>query len=1175
MVVFRAGQESGIKPSGMFRSAVRRDLLVVALVSACFVIAAGCGGGGSTASAPPPSAPPPSPDFTIASKPSSLSLVLGTAQPVQITAKPLNGFSGTISLNDGSLPAGVTVSPALPQDIGPSGLNLSIAAAANAPTGTSTILMSATSGSLQHPVNIGLTMANRANVFIDLPPGKVDVAQAGNASVAIDVNASGGIVDFNVLLQVVAPSGVTATLSNSNIPANTAVNVSLAASSSAITGPNTITLLATRSVDGVQVSADLPIYVDPAAGRIPGNRANWVRMGSNPSAVYYDSKRNHILASLPASNRVDVVDPTSGNLLSSIPVGVAGYEPNGKQLKSSSNLSSTLDGKSLLALGVGHISTIDLASMRVVGSRPLPMATFIGRTTPSPIFPSFLVAAAGGHMVLGSWGDSSFYNWDGVSNTASLHLISDLYSFDRNFDGTKVLVASGDSSGSYQLLDVASDSLTGQGAYSNAFVMTVRGNPVRDEWAVANSNGIDFLDHSLNLIARVPGFLVGSLTYWGMTYRSDGNYLYFVYSPTGLPFLITVDTTSHSVVRIAPATGTTLAYFRREPSEWVVQPFAADNNGLVFGLGEKGLVIDDSTYQVDPNQATSADFAIIATPDSGPKNGPTAVQITTQSYSAQPDVWFGVQRALVESLNASGQVSATAPTAQSSGPVNIRLFPPDGYAHLMPQAFTYGTILTSVRNSICPANGGCTADIFGFGLFGSDRNRTTVTIGGNSAPVQSVHYFNGDQPYPYPLQYVSVMVPPGLAGRADVTVKTAVGQATLPGGFTYAVSLQSYPSAQTYNALLYDEKRNVLYASTDSAISRYSVSSSSFLTPITPPSISGQNQFEGMSLTPDGSRLLVANKHDLSVAVIDPDNPASAQAIAVSATMVNPAGPVFVAATSAHKAIISLSGFTFPYTGSLFELDLNTSHIQPLTIPDAFASDSTRLSSTSDGSTVLVGGGYFWSAASRQFSSIADGFPGSGPSTAAGDGNVFAVGQGFIAPDGTSLVGEAIPDELGGSFNFFPNDSVLNDSGSLIFIPNGKSLLIFDSNHGDVLRSVSLPNQVNVWTKVIALNSTAQQVFLSDSQGLTVLNMAAAPLAIGSLSPSSVSSTGSSTVTVRGSGFNSGTAITIGGKAATSVFVDPNTLQVTTPANPAGRAQMIVENPDGETYTLDAAILYQ
>jgi hypothetical protein len=1146
---------------------------VLAWVSLCLLVVVGCGGGSSS------TVPPPPPDFSITIQPASLSLVLGTSSQVQINESSLNGFKGTVSLNASSLPAGVTISPALPQNVGPSGLSLSLAVAANANAGMFSVPLTATSGSLQHSASLQLTLGKRANVSLSVPNQKVNVARGASALANIWINSDGGIVDFNVQLQASVPGGIVATFSSASVSPNTQVGLTLATSMSALTGPGTVTVLATRSVDGVQVSASFPIYVDPPSGTIPGNRSNWVRMGSNPIAVYYDAPRNHVLASLPAMNRVQVMDPGTGNLVSSIPVSIANFAPNGVWLASSSNLSGSLDRKSLLALGSGHVATIDLASGLITAQQALPMAIPIGWTTPNPISPTFLVAASGGHMVFGSWGDSSFYNWDGVSPLASLHSISDLYSFDRSFDGTKVLVASGDTSGAYQLLDIASDTIAAKGNYSNATIMTVRGNPARSEWAVANSNGIDFLDANLNRIATVPASFVGSLTYWGMTYSVDGKYLYFGYAPTGLPFLVTVDDSTHQVIRIAPATGTTIAYYRRVPPEWIVQPFAADSSGLVFGLGEKGLVIDDSTYTVDPTQATPADYAIIATPDNGPLSGSTVVQITTQSYPAQPDVWFGTGRAVAESLNPSGQVSATTPSAPSLGPVNIKLFPPDGYTHVIPQAFTYGTMITSVRDSVCPASGGCTADIFGFGLFGSNSSQTALTIAGNAAPLQSTHYFNTDEPYPYPLQYVRVTVPPGLAGPADVSVKTGIGQATLRDGFLYASSLQSYPSAQGYNALLFDERRGILYASTNSGISRFSLSSSSFLAPITPPSITGQNLFETMSLTPDGSRLIVANKQDVSVAIIDPDNPTSAKAIAVPATGANAAGPVFVAATSTGKVLISVGGFIEPWVGPMFELDLATLQVQPLTFPGVFTGDGPRLSATADGSAILIRGSGgpvgMWRASTQQFFPLADNFAGSGLGSAAGDGNLFAVGLGFIAPDGTSTVGLGMPDELGGFQGVFPNDAALNDSGSLEFAPSGKSLFILDTHHGDVLRSVALPNQVNAWTKVIALDSSAEHVFLSDSQGLTVLSLAAAPLAIGSISPSIVATGGGTIVTVRGSGFQTGSVVTIGGAPATSVFVDANTLQVTVPANPTGAAQMIVKNPNGDSYQLDASVLYQ
>jgi hypothetical protein len=334
-----------------------------------------------------------------------------------------------------------------------------------------------------------------------------------------------------------------------------------------------------------------------------------------------------------------------------------------------------------------------------------------------------------------------------------------------------------------------------------------------------------------------------------------------------------------------------------------------------------------------------------------------------------------------------------------------------------------------------------------------------------------------------------------------------------------------------------------------------------------------------MSLTPDGSRLVVANKQDISVAIIDPDNPSNAQAIAIPAVSSNPGGPVFVAATATGKVLISIGGFSYPWTGPLYELDLATSQVQALTIPGTIPRDSMGLYPTSNGKTVFVRtyGGFagFWDPATGQFSGTNDNFAGSGLGAAAGDGNVFAVGLGFLAPGGSSLVGWGIPDELGGFQGIFPNQAALNDSGSLEFTADSNSLFIFDTYHGDLLRSLTLPSQVNVWTKTIALDSTAAHVFVSDSQGLTVLTLASPPLALGSVTPSIASVSGGTILSLRGSGFDPATTVDIGGKMATTAFVDANTLQVTAPANSVGPTQITLHKPGGESYQLDAAVVYQ
>jgi len=86
-----------------------------------------------------------------------------------------------------------------------------------------------------------------------------------------------------------------------------------------------------------------------------------------------------------------------------------------------------------------------------------------------------------------------------------------------------------------------------------------------------------------------------------------------------------------------------------------------------------------------------------------------------------------------------------------------------------------------------------------------------------------------------------------------------------------------------------------------------------------------------------------------------------------------------------------------------------------------------------------------------------------------------------------------------------------------------------------------------------------------------VLQLASVPLGIGSLNPANGPAAGGTTITLRGSGFQTGTKITLGGKSLTVSFKDVNTLTFTTPTVAAGPQQLVVTNPNGESVSLDAA----
>ncbi|MGC2816102.1 MAG: IPT/TIG domain-containing protein, partial [Candidatus Acidiferrum sp.] len=95
----------------------------------------------------------------------------------------------------------------------------------------------------------------------------------------------------------------------------------------------------------------------------------------------------------------------------------------------------------------------------------------------------------------------------------------------------------------------------------------------------------------------------------------------------------------------------------------------------------------------------------------------------------------------------------------------------------------------------------------------------------------------------------------------------------------------------------------------------------------------------------------------------------------------------------------------------------------------------------------------------------------------------------------------------------------------------------------------------------------------AQNAGITVVTLAKVPLGIGTLSPANGSAAGGTQIIITGSGFQSGTSVTIGGKTATATYKDMNTLTVVTPVLAVGTQRVTITNPDGEAVSLDAAFM--
>jgi hypothetical protein len=217
----------------------------------------------------------------------------------------------------------------------------------------------------------------------------------------------------------------------------------------------------------------------------------------------------------------------------------------------------------------------------------------------------------------------------------------------------------------------------------------------------------------------------------------------------------------------------------------------------------------------------------------------------------------------------------------------------------------------------------------------------------------------------------------------------------------------------------------------------------------------------------------------------------------------------------------------------------------------------------------------------------------------AGDGTAFAVQANgmtevYVADLSLSSV-PAAPELTQISGRVSVPGLVLHPSGALIYQPflagqpasagvrGGVDIL--DAHSGVLRLRILLPQQFmtdvdGLHGCFLATDENGQRLFaITSSDGtaqnaaLTVVQLAAVPLGIGTIQPATVSAAGGATLTIRGSGFTNATAVTLNAKSAAVSFKDANTLSVVTPALSVGPQRLALTNPDGETVSLDAALL--
>jgi len=408
--------------------------------------------------------------------------------------------------------------------------------------------------------------------------------------------------------------------------------------------------------------------------------------------------------------------------------------------------------------------------------------------------------------------------------------------------------------------------------------------------------------------------------------------------------------------------------------------------------------------------------------------------------------------------------------------------------------------------------------------------------------------------------------------------------------------VKDYASSDKFTSLLFDAKRNQVYLTAKDHVDVFSTSSNQYASPLYPAAQGTAKQFTGLALTPDGGQLLVTDLLDGSLAVVNPDAPSSSFAIAIAtvdySTNNCAKGPLYVAATSDHRALVttgSLPAPSCPGDGILYVADLQSKTAaqppylnnkcylgnSPSSLTDAFS-----VAASTDGNYVVIGAsalnpGCLYSVATNSYSglNLARGFG----VALAGDANVVSSSNSLSDTSGHRLANVAQPLPLYASIAGMQATPpplyrpLLNASGSLYYIAYPNYFEIVDVLHARLLMRFSLNETIQATASPLAIDAGGRHVYLATDKGLTIVDLGAAPLAIGHLSQQTAGA--GSQVTVRGSGFDSSITATVGGEPASVNVTDENTLTLTVPAAAAGPEDILLTRGDGATYTMENGII--
>jgi len=1068
---------------------------------------------------------------------------------------------------------------------------------------------------------------------LTLSSSSVTVQQGATTSALnIFVNGQNGFGgDIQVTLGGLPAGVISNPASPFSVAANTSVPLVLGAAASAMTGNFNVTVDGTSNALTHSASLTLVVQKGISSG-LP--RTAYVRTESiaaldDPPGeprhrrVAYDAANKHLFLANRAGNRVEVFSTSDQTRVTQISV------PGASSADLSADGSTVWVGTTLEAI-VG----IDTSTLRINGRHPLAGISPI----PNVIFdrPIEVLALSNRKAAVRLRQPEStealLALWDpaapvanaltNLTTVAPSLFQSGVGALALTGDRTKMMVAANDTSGEIGIFDANGNVAMGPHTLGSGPISLVAANNDGSRFAVVFTPSVGpeivLLDGSFIQLA------VRAVTsVHGMTFSRDGKFLYASENAGAPPVITVLDGLDLHVIGQVPDAA--IQGGRSEIEE-------GDETQLLFGVANRGVsFIDAGTSGTLPAIAPAFAAAPSAQPSEGAITGGTPTALAGQNFKPTVRVRFGTQNATTASVAGITQIQTSSPPSVVNGGVNLTAYFPSGWLSIAPDAFSYGPQILEILPNAGPKSGGDTVQIYGYG-FGSDASKIAVNIVGATATVQKVENIASlaaslglDASYPFSLERITMRTPPGTAGKADVTVNSPAGTTALAKAYQYLNSAQVFAKAGLYKFLLYDKGRQRVYLSSTDHVDVFDLNTGQWLFPPSqpfgpsgllppggpPPSAA----IRGLSMTPDGSQLVVADFGAQNVYLLNPDTqspggPGSGAKVVVGGVQgfLN-SGPARVAATSAQTVFVGLSGEggSGSCNACLSQMDLTASPptVQPAPQPQVTTVTGAPLvQANGSGTRVFLafsnnpaGPVGEWDATSPSQFTILPTQEASADLAAAADGSMFAMrvnGRTEFRDASLALAGipatvelEQIPGRVA-----VPGFA-LHPSGALVYQPflTGPAptappatgiqggVDIVDAHSGQLRLRIFLPEPLAMLSTDIdglhgaflAVDENGQRVFALTTSGLTIVQLAEVPLGIGGITPGSGPAAGGTLITIRGSGFQSGIKVTIGGKAAAVTFKDINTLTVVVPSVSAGAQRMVLTNSDGESVSLDAA----